>query len=100
MSKTIVSPPGWGDARGGDTQAFTGDSATKAIGFNGWVRFKAVGGAAHIVINTDSGGSADTTDYPLTDGVPEDFYIPGDATAYVHVEGVGSDTGTLYWVGV
>lgn len=99
MSKTIVSPPGWGNARDGDTQAFTGTSASKAIGFSGWVRFKAVGGAAHIKINDQSSDSATTTDYPLTDGVPEDFYI-ATSGAYVHVEGVGSDTGTLYWVGV
>ena len=97
MSK-LISPPGWSD-RAGNTQAFTGTSASKAIGMQGWVRFKAVGGAAHIVINTLSSDSADTTDYPLTDGIPEDFFIHA-ADAYVHVEGVGSDTGTLYWVGV
>lgn len=96
-SKT-VSPPGWTD-RAGDTQAFTGTSASKAIGMQGWVRFKAVGGDAHIVINVSGSDSADTTDYPLTDGIPEDFFIPSDG-AYVHVEGRGSDTGTLYWVGV
>ena len=98
MSKTIVSPPGWGDGRNGNTQAFSGTSASKALGMQGWVRFKAVGGAAHIRV-TDASDTAVSTDYPLTDGVPEDFYV-GVEGAYVSVLGVSSATGTLYWVGV